>query len=188
MTDVFGEGGGQHLCLGPSGNSSTWGSCIAAGLGRGVGWLAVRGSAINAQGGRSDQIVLHLTRAELFARLRKGPRGRRGGTSPGGHRCGRGLGAAAACGPERRPSMRLVFVVGLTADLCEVQVQVSRIAALPSMSLVPAGLGKHQYQWSTRIAYLLHDDRPAVVQVSTSRFRASHASPRERPVGRLRTI
>jgi hypothetical protein len=57
------------------------------------------------------------------------PRGRRGGTSPGGHCCGRGLGAVAACGPERRPSMRLVFVVGLTLLIC-VRFR-SRCRALP---------------------------------------------------------
>jgi hypothetical protein len=76
-----------------------------------------------------------------------GPRGRRGGTSPAGHRCGQGLGAVAACDPALRPSMRLVFRTrAYSADPCEVRSKCRALSALLSMSLLTAGLGKHQYQ------------------------------------------
>jgi hypothetical protein len=69
LTDVFGEVCGQHCPLDPRADlhdSSTRGSCSAAGRAAGAASVLEGGSGINAQGGRSDQIDLHLTRAELL--------------------------------------------------------------------------------------------------------------------------
>ena len=73
-----------------------------------------------------------------------------------------GAGAVAACGPERRPSMRLVLVVRLTLlTRVRFRSRCRALPALPSMSLLTAGLGN----------------------ISTSGYCASHASPQEKPVG-----